>query len=71
VVKSTSSSLSISVDGDLSKDELADLQKVLKALGQAASASRRAACPVATADTTITGATAVRTWTPSQASRAR
>jgi hypothetical protein len=34
-VKSTSSSLSISVDGSLSKDELADLQKVLKALGQA------------------------------------
>src|SRR5262245_30523500 len=35
VVKTTSSSLSVSVDGDLSKDELADLKKVLKALGQA------------------------------------
>jgi hypothetical protein len=35
VVKSTSRSLSISVEGDLSKDELADLQHVLKALAQA------------------------------------
>jgi hypothetical protein len=35
LVKRTSSSLSISVDGDLSKDELADLKQVLKALGQA------------------------------------
>ena len=35
LVKSTSSSLTISVDGDLSKDELAELKQVLKALGQA------------------------------------
>lgn len=35
LVKSASSAFSISVDGDLSKDELADLKLVLKALGQA------------------------------------
>ena len=40
LVKSTSSSLSISVDGDLSKDELADLKQVLKALGQAGQRER-------------------------------
>jgi hypothetical protein len=35
LVKTSSSSLSLTVDGTLSRDEIADLQKILKTLGQA------------------------------------